>query len=403
MEILDSHGTEARYKKWRKSIKRVKGLSEEQSKVIIQYLDDLEEGRNVAKGVKKGKRSYSRIYANLIKLRFIFRLFKKRKIVNLKIKEDDVLKFFTDMRNGKIKKQDGQEFKSTGDYAKTFVGFWHWYQRYQKKKGKIIEDITTDLDTSRGEENTFVYFTKEDLEKSLKHFTKAEALMLLFMFDSIIRFPKELQNIRRQDITETDGYTWLNIRDETSKTYGRRFKLLLCADKLKEYIKDLEPTDFVFNVSPPMFNQKLKKVFVKVLENKMTLGGKKTSEISGYDVRHSGACHWRKGAYNTKIDALMYRGGWTDLRILNYYTKKLGMKDTINEDDLLTLEDKTRMEKDIEQLKKDLNEQRELHKKSLYYIKQGYPIRTTEAGSLIISKTKAKKNKSKNKAKKVLA
>ena len=49
----------------------------------------------------------------------------------------------------------------------------------------------------------------------------------------------------------------------------------------------------------------------------MTKGGKKYSQLTMYDFRHSGACHWRTGAYKTKIDALMYRGGWNNLTRLN--------------------------------------------------------------------------------------
>jgi len=143
----------------------------------------------------------------------------------------------------------------------------------------------------------------------------------------------------------------LNIRNEISKTYGRSIKILLSSEALLDYLKDFDENDFVFKFSSPLLNRKLKRVVVKLFGDKKTLGGKKFSEISLYDFRHSGACFWRKGAYHQKIDALMYRGGWSDLRILNYYTKKLGMKDNIEEADLLTLEDKTKLEKEIETLK----------------------------------------------------
>jgi hypothetical protein len=51
------------------------------------------------------------------------------------------------------------------------------------------------------------------------------------------------------------------------------------------------------------------------------------------------------GAYKTKIDALMYRGGWSNLSTLNYYTKKIGMRDSIEKSDLLIDVDRTALEK----------------------------------------------------------
>jgi integrase len=369
-EVIDPHQSEMRYKHWREENKSIDGVSREASDLIFQYLDDLEAGENVARGTKKGKRSFSRIYANLIKLTHIFKILNSRKISLKDITEKNVNKIFIDMRGTKnkegiteykIKKRDGTAFTSTWDYAKTFIGFWHWYMRVMKKKNKEIKDITADLDTSK-EENVFCYFDREGFDKILVFLNPTDALQALFQFDSIIRYPKELQNVRRMDITEENGFVWLNIREETAKTYGRRIKLMLCSDKLLKYLEEnkFEPTDVIFKFSSPMFNQKLKAAAIKAFGDIMTLGGKKYSEITGYDLRHAGACFWRKGAYHTKIDALMYRGGWKDLDMLNYYTKKLGLKDSIEEEDLMTLQNKTKMEKELEQLRTDVKKQKEI-------------------------------------------
>jgi hypothetical protein len=55
----------------------------------------------------------------------------------------------------------------------------------------------------------------------------------------------------------------------------------------------------------------------------------------------------------------MYRGGWSNLEMLNYYTKKLGMKDSIEKDDLLVGLDKNELEKEIEKLRKERDYERE--------------------------------------------
>jgi hypothetical protein len=128
---------------------------------------------------------------------------------------------------------------------------------------------------------------------------------------------------------------------------------LLCKDALFSYVneKKLQPTDFLFTFSYRNFTKKLKKVARQVFGEVMTKGGYAFSELSMYDFRHSGACHWRLGAYRSKIDALMYRGGWSNLEMLNYYTKRLGMKDSIEKEDLLIGVDKTHLEQEITRLK----------------------------------------------------
>jgi len=40
----------------------------------------------------------------------------------------------------------------------------------------------------------------------------------------------------------------------------------------------------------------------------------------------------------------MYRGGWSNLSTLNYYTKKIGMRDSIEKSDLLIDVDKTELD-----------------------------------------------------------
>jgi integrase len=222
--------------------------------------------------------------------------------------------------------------------------------KVNKRDGVEIKDITEEIDTSK-DENNFVYFTKEQLEKMMEYFSQEEQVRRLFMFDTIIRSPTGLMNIKLHDLTQ--DFKEVIIREEISKTYGRTIKLLLCSEELKAYVERnrIEDNDFLFEFSAPMFNQKLKKIARKVLGDKMSKGGKRFSELTMYDFRHSGSCHWRTGGYRTKIDALMYRGGLSNLSMLNYYTKKIGMKDSIEKEDLLIEVDKHELEKQITELK----------------------------------------------------
>ena len=139
----------------------------------------------------------------------------------------------------------------------------------------------------------------------------------------------------------------------------------MCSDELKKYVKkyELKQNDYLFNFSPSNFNKKLKQVAKKVLGTGISKGGESYDKITLYDFRHSGACHWRLGAYKTKIDALMYRGGWSNLSTLNYYTKKIGMRDSIEKSDLLIDVDRTELEK--------LKEENSTLLKKVYELGQG--------------------------------
>ena len=50
------------------------------------------------------------------------------------------------------------------------------------------------------------------------------------------------------------------------------------------------------------------------------------------------------------MNAYMYHFGWKEMRMVNYYTKFIGMRDTISHDDLIVgSEAKSRLEKELEQ------------------------------------------------------
>ena len=351
--VKDIYNNKKKYISWKNEVNEfgIDGITKANSNIIRKFITDMEEGRNVAKASKKGGRSYSRLNTLRIRLVFIAKMLEERGIKDLtKLDEKTITNFFRNMRDGVIKTKDGKIYKSTLDYVKVFNSFWHWWMKINKKNEKDIKDITEKIDTNR-DENNFVYFTKEQLEKMMEYFSQDEQVRMLFMFDTIVRSPTELMNIKTHDLTP--DFKEVTIREETSKTYGRTIKLLLCSEELKAYVErnKLEDNDFLFVFSAPMFNQKLKKVAKEVLGDKMSKGGKRFSELTMYDFRHSGSCHWRTGGYRTKIDALMYRGGWSNLSMLNYYTKKIGMKDSIEKNDLLIEVDRHELVKQIDELK----------------------------------------------------
>jgi len=222
----------------------------------------------------------------------------------------------------------------------------------------VIEDITQDLD-SQDPKPHFNYFTIEQLNILCTEAQYDYRVMMMFLFDSGIRAPTEMMNVKVSDLEYSEDkncYT-LTIRQETSKTFGRRIKLLLCTSILKDYIKrkKLKPDDFIFRKQPQKVNQYLK----KLAWNKLKMGelvDKKKSRtgsyyyaikngLTMYDFRHSSACYWLP-RYKSE-SALKYRFGWKKSDMIHYYTELLGMKDTIEEEDLYVDVSKTQLEREL--------------------------------------------------------
>jgi len=138
---IDPSKSKERYLNWKeKTSDGIPGISIENSRIIKQFLNDMELGINVANDSKKGARSYIRL--NTLKDRMILLVRHIKNHLNLdniiQIKEDELIGFFTDMRNGKITRQGGREYRSVVDYVKTFKTFWHWYMKVQKKQGEEV-------------------------------------------------------------------------------------------------------------------------------------------------------------------------------------------------------------------------------------------------------------------------
>ena len=77
-----------------------------------------------------------------------------------------------------------------------------------------------------------------------------------------------------------------------------------------------------------------------------------------YDIRHNACCYWLK-RYPT-VTGLMYRMGWSEEKEIRYYSEFLGQADSIDDENMVTAEEKTKYEKRIELLEKDREKTHEL-------------------------------------------
>jgi integrase len=254
------------------------------------------------------------------------------------------------MRNGDIRRRDGKKFRSVGDYVQDFKAFWHWWMKLNKKQSIEVQDICKDLDTS-GEKPDWVYLTEEQIRKIADSAKYEYRVLIWFLFDTGMRAPTEVSNIKVSDFY--NNFKELSIRPEISKTFGRRIKLMICSDLIKEYIKknNLQGDDYLFDICPTVANRYLKRLGKILFGDKESLAGEKYSNLTLYDFRHCASCYWLP-RYKSE-SALKYRFGWKTSDKIHYYSELLGMRDTITEDDVLLDVTKAEIEKELEKTKKD--------------------------------------------------
>jgi integrase len=269
-----------------------------------------------------------------------------------------------DISKAKIKQIEDYffEWKKAGhsiDYAKRWNAFWSWWSQINRREGKMILDLKVslkDLQEKGDGESTFVWLTKEEFDQLRKFFDEDKQTILLFAFDTLIRFPTEILSLKTSNIYKKGDEVWVEIPTEISKTIGRKFNLVYSGEAILEYIRrnKKESDDYLFEFNPYTFNNELQRISKQVFGNKKSEGGEFYKNLTGYDLRHSGAIHFRQLFQKTgqSLDLLRERGGWSDFKMINYYTKRLGLDGHIQKEKLLLEEDKTKIEKDVERLKK---------------------------------------------------
>jgi len=331
----DPYDHKGKYLDWKSKVseKGIPEVGKENSDLILRYLNDMEKGLNVANRSTKGPRGFNTL--NKMRQRMCYTAVKFRELYGINIvtdiDDDKLVSFFVDMKAGVISRIDGGSYRSVDTYAKIFKAFWHWWMKINRKNKIEIRDITCDLDT-RQEKPDWVYLTDTEvrlLADNAKHYYRA---LIYFLYDSGIRSPTELMNIKVSDFYS--DYKELNIRDEISKTFGRRIKLMSSSQIMKDYvlINKLGMDDFLFTKTPSSVNAYLKNLSKRILGDKASPAGQKYSDLTMYDFRHCSCCYWLP-RYKSE-SALMYRFGWKKSDKIHYYSELLGMKDTITKADL---------------------------------------------------------------------
>lgn len=344
MAKRDPYNTVEKWNKWKQRNQNgIKNISKYNSSLILEFLHDMEMGKNVASVAIKGERSPIRLLA--LKSRMIF-FAKHFKDINFnEITKDQIHQFFYDMRHGILLKSNGGKYADTGSYVKDFKTFWGWLLRV----GKTKNNITNDLQRSNQRKPAWVYLTEAEFKKLANHANADYRALAWLMYDSGMRVT-EAYSIKVCDFSK--NYTQLNVRQEYAKTFGRVIQLKLCSQLIRDYVKyhALKPEDHLFLRKPCSFNKYLRTLAEKTFGKNETLARESYDKMTLYDIRHNASCYWLK-RYPTN-SGLMYRMGWSEEKEVRYYSEFLGQADSICDDDMITTEQKNAYVKRIESLEK---------------------------------------------------
>ena len=318
---VDPYHHRERWEAWRRrNCKGIKRIQKENSDLILSFLFDMELGRNVSPTSKKGARSHIRLNSLKCKMLFLARHFNKPLS---DMTEDEVMRFFYDLRSGKIRRPDGETYIGVSDIVKDFKTFWNWLLRTNRTKKNII----TYLSRSDGIKPAWVYLTEKQFYEVLKKVDSHIAPLILFMYDSGMRVT-EANSIRVRDFS--DDFQKLNISQEISKTFGRKITLSFSIEAIKKFVKqqNLTSNDRLFIVCPAALNKQLRKAARAVFGNALSPAREEYRKLTLYDLRHNAACYWAQ-RYPT-MRGLMYRFGWKREEQASYYHEFLGFRDEIH-------------------------------------------------------------------------
>ncbi len=349
MKRLDVNG---RTKSWNEIKKRdkkgLKNFSKHNSDLTLDFLKDFELGINTPKA-KKGRRTP----ATLLKLRgiciFLNRFFGKKDFE--KITKTELHSLFNKMASGEIKKENGHTYNGTGDFVKNVKTFWGWIMRTKK-----VSDITEDLargDYSNGKP-AWVYLTHEQIKTLTDNARGDYRALIMFLYDSGMR-PQEAYRLYvsdfNEDLTEVTIPEKRENGERVSKTFERTIKLKHSSAHIRAYVKqfDLKTSDLFMKPTQYAFNKYLRTLSKNLFGDGKTKARGTYDKLKLYDLRHLAGIFW-KDKYPTN-KGVCYRMGWCSEKMLNYYTEFLGERDKIDDEDLLTKEDKNKYEKEIEELK----------------------------------------------------
>lgn len=356
----DIYNNREHWQKWKEAnSKRIENLSPSNSKLLLEFLNDMENGINTPPRAK-GKREPTTLLNLKDHVSFFMKHIDKP---FLKLTKEEIHEFENKVSEGKIKKRNGKKFSAFGNYIKDLKSFWGWVVRTERAK----EDITRDLSKRNEKKPAWVYLTEEQFKDMANSAIPDYRTLIWFMLDAGCRVT-EAYSLKVKNFDK--DFTELTIPSEVAKTFGRVIKLKICQPLIKEYIRlnKLNPEDYFIIKKAAAFNKYLREHCTKLFGDGETKARGRYSEFSIYSIRHNSACYWLKRYPDMK--GLKYRMGWTREEQATYYHEFLGMSDQISDENMLTNEEKTKLEQEIIRMKKQLEDEKEIKDQEIESIKE---------------------------------
>lgn len=225
--------------------------------------------------------------------------------------ESDTEKLYTDLTDDKITRANGKPYTSgsKNTLIKTFKSYMKWLcEEKYRDNSKLDYNRLAKWMKPFQEVVDIPALSKEEILKLASVNNLRNQALILTLFDTGAR-STEFLNIRINDIEkieESDGFYFkIKLRDEFSKTKGRRISCRICKDILDMYLKqrrkDIKSNDDVlFDVGYPAIRKILQRSRVKI-------GIKK--RITPHVIRHSSATYFASILKNPI--QLQYRFGWS--------------------------------------------------------------------------------------------
>lgn len=322
----------------------INGLTKHNSELAIIMLNEFANGINCT---TKGMRTP----ASLMRIRRTWRVLSKR----IGKKDNDIEKLSREKLSQILIKENSEHF------ARNVKVIYNWLERVGKVKENPAKHILA-KEFSKGKP-AWVYLGEEKMKLLLNSLGAKHKALAYLLYDSGIR-PEEAWKLRVYDLQ--DDYKVLEIVEKRSNgervakknSFGRKVKLKLSTDLIKEFIQtnNLNSNDLLFDMTQAGFNKALRVQAVKLFGTEPTKARETPNKITAYDIRHNSSCFYLK-RYKTNKD-LMYRFGWKSEDKIFYYSEFLDMRDTIDDDDMITNEDKTKYQKQLEEQGRTIEDMR---------------------------------------------
>lgn len=298
MNYRDVHNTSKQLERYISRINN-SSMNDKQKKRIKEFVKDLKIG-------KAGKKVKGRRIRNY--LQFLIKLHNYFKKDIDKITNKEAEKFYQDLQEDKIKKNNGMPYASAtkDEFVKTLKRYlgWAWGNKTTKYR-KSISWMKEDYKGSDKKAITLEQGKKiTDKEKNVRN-----KCLFMFLFDSGARIEEAL-NVRIKDIENGskkngDKFFKVHLRGQKTQEANRKIAVPLVTKYLNAWLKEhptKEENDLLFPIRYDNARKIIRIMSLRVLN----------FHLKPHELRHSSATYYiQYGGFGAEnIGGFYYRYGW---------------------------------------------------------------------------------------------